>query len=155
MPAPTILSKPIRLKSNGNSFFWLKASNISEGDSVQIKKVSDSLLIYSGVVRRPHPNQLYWKVRVSRTRLRVTVADGDIVDVNITITNNGGTDSINGEVIVDDGPDNIVLTKRKTVATTNKKTSKAASKTIKKTPGTKAAKKKQTKKSTKKKSAKK
>jgi len=85
----------------------------------------------------------------------VTLADGDIVDVNITITNNGGTGSIPGEVIVDDGPDNIVLTKRKTVATTNKKTSKAASKTIKKTPGTKATKKKQTKKSTKKKSAKK
>lgn len=157
MPAPTILGKPIRLKTNGNSFFWLNASDVASGNTVQIKRASDNSLIFAGVVRNKHPNQPnrpYWKVRVSRARL-VFFADGDIVEVTITINSNVDGVPSNGEIIIDDGPDTIVRTQRKTVATTSKKTSKAVSKTIKKTPGTKAVKKKQTKKSPKKKSAKK
>jgi hypothetical protein len=155
MPSPLITGSPIILKSSGDSYFWLKATNVAAGNAVVLS--SSTLTGFTGQVIKALPgNNQYWLIKVTpdlalkpKKKMKLVEAE-EIGSMTITITNAGGqSGTLIDEVIIDDMPGARPGTK-KAVSKPVGKSAKATSKTAyTKAPKKKAnAKKKSSAKST-------
>lgn len=114
MTKPVLKSILINLKESGKSKFWVNASDVSPKDPVVV--VASDGRIWEGNVEHVKGNVA--RVSVSRKRSDDESArandkskkepfdPGEIIVVDITISNGQQSDPLSGPIAVDDGPEN-------------------------------------------------
>ena len=116
MTKPVLQRLLINLKANGKSKFWISATNVIEGNTVAVFANDGSNRSWIGSAEKVIGNAV--RVGVSRVHFEADAdipyvdsekkifGAGDVIDVDITITNGTLSDPLSGFIAVDDGPEN-------------------------------------------------
>lgn len=129
-PRPSITGKPIRLKSNGNNFVWLKATNVALRNPVVVRQGDvNGPVIFDGKVNKLHDSLPYARVSLQKSRSFRGFNAEELIAVVITITNAGQTGGLADEIIIDDvDPTPAELTSKKSTKLPSKAAKKVADK---------------------------
>lgn len=110
MAAPILKRAGLTLKTVGNSHIWLSATGVSIGNEVNVKRRGTAAVIWKGNVdsvsgKGARAKMQFVGIAGYFSDSKAPKGPGDVIDVDVTVTNAGGEESgaVPEEVILD-GP---------------------------------------------------
>ena len=111
MTAPILKKAGLTLKTVGVSHIWLSGSGIAIGNPVKVKRHKTTEVVWEGNVDKQKGTGFRAKLQFSKdadyfSRGKSPKGPGDLVDVDVTVTNAGGEESSpDVGVVIIDGPE--------------------------------------------------
>ena len=111
MPAPILKKAGLTLKTVGVSHIWLSGTGIANGNPVKVKRHGTTEVVWDGAVDKVNGKGARAKLQFSRaadyfSSGKTPRGPGDLLDVDVTVTNAGGEESTpDVGVVIIDGPE--------------------------------------------------